>query len=64
MANFFLVYVALKQGVTRDQVEVKMNKALDWFRYSSTNYVVYSTASVNVCKGGSSKWCSLTGPCS
>lgn len=47
MASFFHIYVAPKDDVTREQVEEKLNKAVDWFRYHANAYVVYTTSDVD-----------------
>ena len=47
MADFLHIYVNPKQGVTREQIEEKLNKALDWFRYYVNIYVVYTTSDVD-----------------
>jgi len=47
MAVFLHIYVSPKDGVSRDQVEKKLNLALDWYRYAKDLYVVYTTSSVD-----------------
>jgi hypothetical protein len=47
MTSFFHIYISPKNGVTREQVEEKLNKALDWFRYYANVYVVYTTSDVD-----------------
>lgn len=44
MAGFFHIYMVPKQSVTKEQLNEKLNKALDWFRYAPNNYIVYSTS--------------------
>lgn len=44
MADFLHIYIYPKSGVTREQVEAKMNAAVDWFRYYANSYVVYTTS--------------------
>jgi len=43
-ANFYHIYIVPKNGILRDQVEKKMNLAIDWYRYNDTNWVVYTTS--------------------
>jgi hypothetical protein len=42
-AQFLHLYVNLQQGKTRGELEVKLDKALDWFRYHEGLYVLYTT---------------------
>mgnify|MGYP001156665812 CR=1 FL=1 len=44
MAEFYHIYVFPKNGITKDQIEKKMNLAVDWIRYGSNNYIVYTTS--------------------
>ncbi len=46
MSDFLHIYIYPKKGVTREQVETKLNLAVDWFRYYANNYVVYTTSDV------------------
>lgn len=47
MANFYHVFIQPKKGVTSDQVEKKMNLSLDWFRYTSSVWILYSTSRID-----------------
>lgn len=47
MASFLHIYITPKNGVTREQVEEKLNKAVDWFRYYANVYIVYTTSDVD-----------------
>jgi hypothetical protein len=48
MANgtFMHVYISPKEGITREQVEQKMNLGIDWYRYTNNLYIVYTTADI------------------
>ncbi len=47
MASFLHIYIIPKTGVTREQIQEKLNKAVDWFRYYSNVYIVYTTSDVD-----------------
>lgn len=47
MAQFLHIYISPRQGVSRDEVEQKLNLALDWYRYATGSYVVYTSSSVD-----------------
>ena len=49
MANekFYHVYINPKTGVDIRAIEMKMNLALDWFKYDKKNWVVYSNTSMD-----------------
>jgi hypothetical protein len=47
MAKFLNIYIVAKNGVSKEQIETKMNLAIDWIRYSDTNYLVYTSSDVN-----------------
>lgn len=49
-AKFLHIYIRPSEGNSRDDVESKLNKALDWFRYHNHIYIVYSSASVDIWK--------------
>lgn len=42
--RFYHVYISQKEGITQDEVEEKLNHALDWYRYNIGLYVVFSTS--------------------
>lgn len=46
-AVFYHIYIVPKEGITQEEVEKKINLALDWFRYDNSVYVVYSTSDIN-----------------
>ena len=46
MAEFLHIYVSPKEGVTRDEIEEKLNLAIDWYRYAPGLYIVRTTSSV------------------
>lgn len=43
-ARFYLITIRPDEGVTDAQLEKKMNAALDWYRYSTGCWVVWSTS--------------------
>ena len=47
MAEYLHIYISPKEDVTREQVEKKLNLAIDWYRYARGVYVVYTTSSVD-----------------
>jgi len=47
MANFYHVFIKPKKGVTLDQVEKKMNLSLDWFRFTHSVWILYSTSRID-----------------
>lgn len=46
MIYFFHISLKPKNGVTELAVNEQMNLALDWYRYSETNWVVKSTSNI------------------
>jgi len=44
MARFYHVYVAPRQGATNEEIEKKLNVAIDWFRYAPNNWVVFTSS--------------------
>ena len=46
MGAFLHVYIVPKEGVTRQHVEAKLNKAIDWIRYGEGVYLVYTNSDV------------------
>ncbi|WP_157864137.1 hypothetical protein [Gluconacetobacter diazotrophicus] len=46
MTGFFVVYLDRKPDVTADQIEEKMNKAIDWYKVDSKMWILYSSSSV------------------
>lgn len=47
MANFLNIFIVAKSDVSKEKIEAKMNLAIDWYRYSDTNYIVYTSSSAN-----------------
>lgn len=47
MSDLYHIYITPKTGVTREQVEEKLNLAVDWFRYHDRCYVVQTTSDEN-----------------
>jgi hypothetical protein len=46
MAHFLNVYIVPNNDVSRKDVETVLNKAKDWIRYGTGNYIVYTNADV------------------
>lgn len=44
MAAFYHIFIKPKAGVSMDQVESKMNLALDWYKYAEHSWVVKSSS--------------------
>lgn len=44
MADLYNIYISPRKGVTRNQIEEKMNFAIDWFRNNDNNWIVYTTS--------------------
>ena len=40
--KFFHIFLQTRIDVTQKQVDDLMNQSVDWFRYDSSNWVVYS----------------------
>ena len=49
MAAFLHVSISPHKNATQEDVEKKLNLAIDWYRYTKGGYVVYTTSS-------SAKW--------
>jgi len=47
MAEYLHIYISPKDGVTRAQMDKKLNLAIDWYRYARGLYVVYTTSSAD-----------------
>ena len=47
MADYLHIFVSPTDSVTREQVEEKLNLAVDWYRYAQGAYIVYTTSSVD-----------------
>ncbi len=43
MAELYNIFIRPKLGVTREQVEQKLDLGIDWFRYADGCYRVYSS---------------------
>lgn len=46
MSKYLHIYINPKDGVSNDQVETQMNLAVDWYRYASDSYIVYTTSDI------------------
>lgn len=46
MKRFIHIYIRPNAGVRKQQLEDKLNLAVDWYRYDDGLYVVYTTSSV------------------
>jgi len=44
MTSIFHIYIKHKAGVTEEQIKAKMNLAVDWYKYSDTNWIVKTTS--------------------
>ena len=49
MAELFHIYISPRKNATQEDVEKKLNLAVDWYRYTKGVYIVYTTSS-------SAKW--------
>ena len=47
MTSFYHVFIQPKKGITYDNVEKKMNLSLDWFRCTSSVWILYSTSRID-----------------
>jgi hypothetical protein len=47
MADYFQIFIRPKQGVSQEQIEKKINLAVDWFRCDKNLYVIYTTSEVD-----------------
>lgn len=47
MDNFYSIYINPKKDSNIEQVEIEMNKALDWFRLNQSFWIVYSSSDVD-----------------
>lgn len=46
MGNFIHIYIRPNKDTTKEALEQKLNLAIDWYRYESGLYVVYTTSTV------------------
>jgi hypothetical protein len=46
MISFYNIFIQPKNGITDKDVENVMNLALDWYRYSNSNWLVKSTSNI------------------
>lgn len=44
MNSLYHIYISPKKGISREQIENKMNLAIDWFRYDDNNWIVFTTS--------------------
>ena len=47
MGKFINIFINPKKGVTKENIEKKMNLAIDWYRYHDNGYIVFTTSDVN-----------------
>lgn len=47
MGKFLNIFINPKTGVVKEDIEKKMNLAIDWYRYNDKAYIVYTTSDVN-----------------
>jgi hypothetical protein len=44
MSQFYHIYISPKLGITRAQIQEKLNLAVNWFRYDDKNWIVCTTS--------------------
>ena len=44
MSSFYNIFIQPNTNVTDEQVEAKMNLALDWYRYSENNWLIKTSS--------------------
>jgi hypothetical protein len=44
MADFYHIYIDRKADASAEDVTAKMNLALDWFRYGTKTWIVFSSS--------------------
>lgn len=44
MSKFLHIYISPKKGVNTDDIEKKLDLAIDWYRYDDNLYIVYTTS--------------------
>ena len=44
MGAYYHIYISRRDDVSLDEVEKKFNLAVDWFRITAQNWVVYTTS--------------------
>lgn len=44
MAEFYHIYISPKPGISLDDIQKEMNLAVDWLRYDSKCWIVYTTS--------------------
>lgn len=42
--EFYMIYINRMASVSYDEVEARMNKALDWYRITESLWIVYSNS--------------------
>lgn len=47
MRRFYHIYIDSLQGMTHEEIEKKLDLAVDWFRYGTKNWIVYTTSDEN-----------------
>lgn len=47
MGKFIHIYIKPKKDVTKEQIEAKLNLAVDWYRYDDNGYIVYTTSNID-----------------
>lgn len=50
MADLYNIFIRSNRDVTRNQVEEKLNLAIDWFRYADYCYLVYTSKDISTWK--------------
>jgi hypothetical protein len=44
---FFHIFINAKDDVNYESIKKEMDKALDWFKYDSKNWIVYTSSNAN-----------------
>ncbi len=44
MSRFYHIYIKPKEGVTRGEIEKKLDIAIDWFRYDPKNWIIFTSS--------------------
>jgi hypothetical protein len=47
MGKYINIFINPKAGIAREDIEKKMNLAIDWYRYNDNAYIVYTTSDAN-----------------
>jgi hypothetical protein len=42
--KYYHIHISPRPGVTREQIESVLNRAIDWYRYDPKNWIVYTNS--------------------